>query len=192
MKHFIGVLFIIFFLLSCNFKKEKDFEVINNVLPELFIKDYSFESFKDYKHRLYAAEEIDKINFDSLYNEYEKNKKLKKTLTLFIKDTLTPIKNKTLKLVLNIDDYDLKPKKEVKFNPIKKIKLPKGISLSSYEDATVARYEFSRVYINKNNNKAFFVLKFDCLNGCYSEQIIYLYKDNDKWFFDRDQILLAV
>lgn len=195
MKNYTTIFFIIILLLfSCTSKKEniKDFDVINDVFSDLFINDYSFEGFRNYKHRIYTEDELEKSDSDSLYTEYEKNKKIKKILNVFINDTLTSIKNKTLELVMNINDYDLKSKEEVKFNPIQEIKLPKNISFSSYENATVARYEFSRVYINRKKNKAFFVLKFDCLDGCYSEHIIYLSRGDNKWSFDRDQTLLAV
>ncbi|MCD8449498.1 hypothetical protein LNI98_07295 [Tenacibaculum dicentrarchi] len=195
MKNFITIFFIaILLLFSCDLKKEniKDLDVINDVFSDLFINDYSFEGFRDYKQRIYTEDELEKIGFDSLYVEYKKNRKIKKTLNVFINETLTSVNNKTLELVLNIDDYDLKSKEEINFNPTQEIKLSKNISFSSYESATVARYVFSRVYINKRKNKAFFVLKFDCLDGCYSEHIIYLSRKDNKWSFDRDQTLLAV
>ncbi|WP_370424784.1 hypothetical protein [Tenacibaculum dicentrarchi] len=81
MKNFITIFFIaILLLFSCDLKKEniKDLDVINDVFSDLFINDYSFEGFRDYKQRIYTEDELEKIGFDSLYVEYKKNRKIEK------------------------------------------------------------------------------------------------------------------
>ncbi|WP_440067157.1 hypothetical protein [Tenacibaculum discolor] len=188
MKNYITILFTaIFILLSCNDKGKNndDFEVINDVFPDLFIKDYLFESFKDYQHRNYSENELEKYDIDSLYTVYEKNKQLKKKFNVFVFNKLDTLNIKDIDLIEGINDYGEFDLEEVKFNPKEKIKLPEKISLSSFEEATIAAYKFSRVYFDKNKEKAFFIFKLTCFDGCYNEHIVFAVKKENKWVVDK-------
>lgn len=180
-------------LLSSCVNKENvldDFQVINDVFPNLFIKDYSFESFLDFKNRKYSKEELEKFEVDSLYNEYEENKILKKKLNVYIYNKLFSIEKKDVEFIEEIHSYEINDLEEVKTNPREIINLPPKLFFSSFNDATLARYKFSRVCFNNNKDEAFFVLKLDCLNGCYNEHVVFVKKHGNKWVVDK-KIMIA-
>ena len=162
---------IIILLFSCNTNTTINYDhyLINDVFMDLVNEDYLFESFIEYKNRVEKSEN-DQSDVHVIYEEYLKSRKEKEKLNLFIYDKLSPLDKEVIEIVENTDNYHLGVN-ESSFNPKVDIKLDENISFSSFEDATIGYFRFSRVSYNVDMNKAFFVYEFNCPDECYKKYI---------------------
>jgi hypothetical protein len=193
MLKYLSILMVTILFISCKEQETKDidFLVYNDIIEELIEKDIYFENLNEYILRTQQKDSLsfDQQNFDEIYELYNKNKKEKDTLNVFINNKLysldefdnlsiMPIKE----IVEDIDNYNDLNKRELSFSPTREINLPEKLNYSSFEDATIGFFKFSRVYFNTDMNKAFFVYEYNCEEEyCYKKILIYVEKDNQKW-----------
>jgi hypothetical protein len=193
MLKYLSVLVLTILIVSCKKQETRDldFVVYNDIIEELIDKDIYFENLDEYILRTQQKDSLsfDKQSFDEIYEIYNKNKKEKEILNVFINNKLYPLDefdNLSImpikEIIEDIGSYNDLNKSKLSFSPVQKINLPEKLNYSSFEQATIGFFKFSRVYFNTDMNKAFFVYEYNCEEEyCYKKSLIYVEKDNEKW-----------